>query len=72
MFKEGYVKPKTDWNSSYRILLFTKRKIGDEIFKWNQTNEKFLILLGQFCNPAPMARAFLNGIEMKINKSWEL
>ncbi|MDQ7060733.1 MAG: formyltransferase family protein [Sulfurimonas sp.] len=50
----------------------TQRKIGDEILNWNQTSREIFNFVRAICNPAPMARAFINGEEMKINKVEEI
>jgi methionyl-tRNA formyltransferase len=46
----------------------SQRKEGDEILNWNQTSREIFNFVRATCCPAPMARAVLNGIEMKINK----
>ena len=46
----------------------SQRKSGDEILNWNQTSREIFNFVRAICYPAPMARTFLNGKEMKINK----
>lgn len=46
----------------------SQRKEGDEILDWNQNSREIFNFVRAICYPAPMARAFLNGIEMKINR----
>jgi len=46
----------------------TQRQVGDEILNWNQTSREIFNFVRAICKPGPMARAFLNGKEMKINK----
>jgi methionyl-tRNA formyltransferase len=68
MFKKGNViayKQKELANiSSY----FSKRKEGDEILNWNQTSREIFNFVRAICKPGPVARAFINLNEMKINK----
>lgn len=45
------------------------RQAGDEIIQWNQTSRDLYNFIRAICKPGPMARAFLNGNEMKINKA---
>ena len=68
MFKEGYVKAKKQIEIHPTGFYCSQRKIGDEILNWNQTSREIFNFVRAICNPAPMARAFLNAIEMKINK----
>jgi len=46
----------------------SQRKIGDEILDWNQTSREIFNFVRAICKPGPMARSFLNGKEIKINK----
>lgn len=46
----------------------TQRKEGDEIINWNQTSRELFNFVRAICIPGPMARATLNGLEMKINR----
>lgn len=50
----------------------SQRKIGDEILNWNQTSREIFNFVRAICKPGPMARTFLNGFEMKINKVIEI
>jgi len=50
----------------------SQRKIGDEILDWNQTSREVFNFIRAICKPAPMARVFINGKEMKINKAMEI
>ena len=42
---------------------------GDEIIDWNQTSREVFNFIRAMSTPGPMARSFLNGKEIKINKS---
>jgi methionyl-tRNA formyltransferase len=46
----------------------SKRKKGDEIINWDQTSREIFNFVRAICKPGPIARTFLNGKEMKINK----
>jgi len=46
----------------------SQRKIGDEIINWDQTSRDIFNFVRAICKPGPMARAFINDQEMKINK----
>jgi len=46
----------------------TQRKIGDEVLNWNQSSRDIFNFVRAICKPGPMARSYLNGQEMKINK----
>ncbi len=45
------------------------RTIGDERLDWNQTSREIFNFIRAICRPGPLARCFLNGKEMKINRS---
>lgn len=68
MFKEEKVD-RVRQNDIHPIGFYcTQRKIGDEILNWNQTSREIFNFVRSICSPGPMARAYLNGKEMKINK----
>lgn len=46
----------------------TQRKIGDEILNFNQTSREIFNFVRAICDPGPMARAYINSKEMKINR----
>lgn len=50
----------------------SQRKIGDEILNWNQSSREIFNFVRSINRPGPMARAFINGAEMKINKVIEI
>jgi methionyl-tRNA formyltransferase len=68
MFKKGIVKAKKQVDIHPIGFYCSQRKAGDEILNWNQTSREVFNFVRAICYPGPMARAFLNGKEMKINK----
>jgi len=72
MFKQGFVKGISQ-NSIHETGFYcSQRKNGDEILNWNQTSREIFTFVRAICKPGPMARAFLNGFEMKINRVIEI
>lgn len=68
LFKKG-IPTSTKQNEINEVGFYcSQRKEGDEILDWNQTSREIFNFVRAICYPAPMARAFLNGIEMKINR----
>ena len=67
LFKRGPVKGKSQNNIHPVGFYCSQRKIGDEIIQWNQTSREIFNFSRAICKPGPMSRAFINGIEMKIN-----
>ena len=68
MFKDGFVKVKEQTEIHPVGFYCSQRKIGDEILNWNQTSRDVFNFVRAICSPGPMARAYINGQEMKINK----
>ena len=68
MFKKGIPLAVRQENISKIGFYCSQRKEGDEILDWNQTSREIFNFVRAVCYPAPMARAFLNGSEMKINR----
>ena len=46
-----------------------RRGIGDENINWNQSSRRLYNFIRSICKPGPMATTFLNGHEVKINRS---
>lgn len=46
-----------------------KRQEGDEKLDWKQTSRDIFNFIRAICKPGPMAKCFLNGKEMKINRA---
>ncbi|WP_348653133.1 formyltransferase family protein [uncultured Sulfurimonas sp.] len=72
MFKEGSVEAKKQIEIHPIGFYCSQRKIGDEILNWNQTSREVFNFVRSICKPGPMARAFINGNELKINKVIEI
>lgn len=68
MFKQGMVKAKKQVDIHSIGFYCSQRKVGDEILDWKQTSREVFNFVRAICSPGPMARAFLNEKEMKINK----
>ncbi|MHA8057408.1 methionyl-tRNA formyltransferase [Aquirufa nivalisilvae] len=45
------------------------RSQGDEILNWNQSSRELFCFIRAICYPGPRATTYLNGNEVKINKS---
>lgn len=69
LFKNTSVKGKKQSDIHPVGFYCTQRKVGDEILNWNQTSREVFNFIRAICKPGPMARAFINGKEMKINKA---
>lgn len=68
LFKEEMVKPVKQNDINPIGFYCTQRQVGDEILNWNQTSREIFNFVRAICKPGPLARAFINGEEMKINK----
>jgi len=68
MFKKELVKAQKQIELHPEGSYFTGRKMGDEILSWNQTSREIFNFVRAICNPGPIARAYINKKEMKINK----
>lgn|SRR5690606_8400455 len=67
-FQNGRVKG-VDQKSIHPTGMYCgMRSVGDEILNWNQNSRDLFNFVRAICNPGPMARTFLNGNEIKINK----
>ena len=68
MFKKKHVMAKKQRELHSQGFHCTQRKVGDEILNWNQTSREVFNFVRAICNPGPIARAFINKKEMRINK----
>lgn len=68
MFKSGSVKGKKQSEIHPVGFYCTQRQAGDERLNWNQTSREIFNFVRAICKPGPMARAVINGKEMKINR----
>jgi methionyl-tRNA formyltransferase len=69
LFKNGEVKGKKQVDIHPIGFYCTQRKVGDEVIKWNDSSRNVFNFIRSICSPGPVARAYVNGIEVKINKS---
>ena len=68
MFKKGNVKAYKQ-NKLHPSGFYCSQRIkGDEILDWRQTSREVFNFVRAICRPGPVARAFINSKEMKINK----
>lgn len=68
LFKNNTFERKKQTDIHPTGFYCTQRKIGDELLDWNQTSREIFNFVRAICRPGPMARAFLNGTEIKINR----
>ena len=69
LFKNGYVKGKKQEEIHSTGFYCTQRKIGDENINWKDGSRDIFNFIRAICSPGPIARAFINGAEVKINKA---
>lgn len=72
LFKNGKAKSKKQTEIHPVGFYCSQRKMGDEILNWDQTSREIFNFVRSINNPGPMARAFINGMEMKINRVAEV
>lgn len=68
LFKNGVVEAKKQVDFHAIGFYCSQRKVGDELLVWNQTSREVFNFVRAICKPGPMARSFLRGSEMKINR----
>lgn len=68
LFKKGMAKARKQVDIHPVGFYCSQRKVGDEILDWNQTSREVFNFVRAICSPGPIARAFINDKEMKINK----
>lgn len=68
MSVEGSIQPVKQDTIHPAGFYCSQRKDGDEILDWNQGSRTIFNFVRAISNPGPIARAYINGIEMKINK----
>ena len=69
LFKEGNVVGESQ-KEKYPVAFYcTKRGPGDENINWNDSTRNIFNFIRAICNPGPMARGFIGGAEVKINKA---
>lgn len=68
MFKQGLVIGKKQSEIHSVGFYCSQRKLGDEVLDWDQTSREIFNFIRAISHPGPMARAFVNGKEMKMNQ----
>ena len=68
LFKKGSVVGKKQENIHPVGFYCTQRKFGDENVNWKDSSRNIFNFIRAICSPGPIARSFINGIEVKINK----
>lgn len=72
LFKNGLPEER-EQNEIHPVGFYcSQRKEGDEVLDWNQTSREVFNFVRAICKPGPIARSYLNGIEMKINRVVEV
>ena len=69
LFKKGGVVGKKQENIHPIGFYCSQRKIGDENINWKDSSRDIFNFIRSICSPGPVARAFINGVEVKINKA---
>ena len=69
LFKDGKVAGKKQKNIHPYGSYCTQRKNGDENINWKDSSRNVFNFIRAICSPGPMARSFINGVEIKINKA---
>jgi methionyl-tRNA formyltransferase len=69
LFKNGRAIGKKQSDIYPTSFYCTQRKIGDEKINWNDTSREIFNFIRSICRPAPMASAFINSKEVKINSA---
>ena len=69
LFKNGSVAGKKQEDIHPTGFYCSQRKIGDENINWKDGSRNIFNFIRSICSPGPMARAFINGVEVKINKA---
>jgi len=70
LFKAGDIKGFSQEMIHPVGFYCNQRTVGDEVLNWNQSSRNIFNFIRAIACPGPMARVFLNGSEMKINKSF--
>jgi methionyl-tRNA formyltransferase len=69
LFKNGGMIGKKQEDIHPVGFYCTQRKIGDEYINWKDSSRNIFNFIRSICSPGPMARSFINGLEVKINKA---
>ena len=68
LFKNGGIVGKRQAEIDPTGFYCSQRKLGDEMLSWSHSSKDIFNFVRAICFPGPMARAFINGEEIKINK----
>ncbi len=69
LFLKGEVK-RIEQKDIHTLGMYCgRRQEGDEIINWSQTSREIFNFIRAVCTPAPQARTFVGGKEIKINKA---
>jgi len=69
LFKKGRVAGKKQ-EDVHPLGFYCSRRInGDENIDWKDSSRNIFNFIRSICSPGPMARSFINGVEVKINKA---
>ena len=69
LFKNKNIKRVSQSNIHPTGFYCTERRWGDEILNWSMTSREIFNFIRAICDPAPMARSYINKKEIRINKS---
>jgi len=69
LFKKGGVVGKKQENIHPIGFYCSQRKIGDENINWKDSSRDIFNFIRSICSPGPMAKSFINGVEVTINKA---
>jgi methionyl-tRNA formyltransferase len=69
LFKNGSIVGEKQNDINSIGFYCTQRKIGDENINWKDSSRNIFNFIRSICDPGPMARAFINGVEVKINRA---
>jgi methionyl-tRNA formyltransferase len=69
LFKNGEEKGKKQKDIHPIGFYCTKRKAGDEYINWNDESRNIFNFIRAICHPGPMAKSYINGCEVRINKA---
>jgi len=69
LFKKGSVSGKKQESIHPIGFYCSQRKIGDEDINWQDSSRNIFNFIRSICSPGPMARSFVNNVEVKINKA---
>jgi len=69
LFKSGRAEGRLQKDIHPIGFYCSQRKVGDEYINWNSESREVFNFIRAICYPGPAARSFINGREVRINKS---